>query len=306
LDDGEILYLIHERDRAFTKFKKTKDISWHGKFTYLRNQVQYKKKQAKSDFIANKTDEFKQQPSKLWQLLKSLGTSTQCNCKPGSIGLNIDNSICFDKSIVSEHFNNYFSNVASTLVNQLPPSNGIYEKQRFQDFYSSLGVTSNSFCFNEVSENNVLSILCKLNSSKATGLDLLSPRFIKDGAKLIVSPLTHILNLSLSTGEIPENLKSAKVMPIYKKNSKMEAGNYRPISILNTLSKLFERIVYQQLNAYLQTHQLLYEHQSGFRSSYSTETCLIYLTDFRKQEQDKGNYVGICTCYMIFRRHLIW
>ena len=121
----------------------------------------------------------------------------------------------------------------------------------------------------------------------------MSPRFIKDGAKLIVSPLTHILNLSLSTGEIPENLKSAKVMPIYKKNSKMEACNYRPISILNTLSKLFERIVYQQLNAYLQTHQLLYEHQSGFRSSYSTETCLIYLTDFIKQEQDKGNYVGM-------------
>ena len=290
---GEILHLIHERDRAFSKFKKTKDISWHGKDTYLRNQVQYKKKQAKLDFIDNKTDEFKQQPSKLWQLLKSLGTSTQCNSKPGSIGLNIDNSICFDKSQVSEHFSNYFSNVASTLVNQLPPSNGLYEKHHFQDFYRSLGVTSNSFCFNEVSADNVLSILCKLNSSKATGLDLLSPRFIKDGAKLIVSPLTHILNLSLSTGEIPESLKSAKVLPIYKKNSKMEVGNYRPISILNTLSKLFERIVYQQLNAYLQTHQLLYEHQSGFRSSYSTETCLIYLTDFIKQEQDKGNYIGM-------------
>ena len=106
---GELLHLIHERDRAFSKFKKTKDISWHGKFTYLRNQVQYKKKQAKSDFLANKTDEFKQQPSKLWQLLKSLRTSTQCNCKPGSIGLNIDNNICFDNSLVSEHFNNYYT-----------------------------------------------------------------------------------------------------------------------------------------------------------------------------------------------------
>ena len=196
---------------------------------------------------------------------------------------------CFDNSLVSEHFNNYFTNVASTLVDQLPPSNGKYESEQFQDFYRSLGVTSNSFCFSEVSENNILSILCKLNSSKATGLDLLSPRFNKDGAKLTVSPLTHILNLF--TGEIPENLKSAKVMPIYKKNSKLEAGNYRPISILNTLSKLFERIVYQQLNPYLQTHQLLYEHQSAFRSSYCTETCLIYLTDFIKQEQDKGNYI---------------
>ena len=290
---GEILHLIHERDRAFSKFRKTKDASWHRKFIYLRNQVQYKKKQAKSDFIANKTEEFKQQPKKLWQLLKNLGTSTYCNSKSGTIGLNIDNNICFDNSLVSEDFNNYFTNVSSTLVDQLPPSNGKYESEHFQDFYRSLGVTSNGFCFSEVSENNVLSILCKLNSSKATGLNLLSPRFIKDGAKLIASPLTHILNLSLSTGEIPVNLKSAKVMPIYKKNSKMEAGNYRPISILNTISKLFERIVYLQLNTYLQTHQLLYEHQSGFRSSYSTETCLISLTDFLKQEQDKGNYIGM-------------
>ena len=107
---GEILHLIYERDRAFSKFRKTKDAIWHRKFIYLRNQVQYKKKQAKSDFISNKTGEFKQQPKLLWQLLKSLGTSTHCNSKPGSIGLNIDNNICFDKSIVSEHVNNYFTN----------------------------------------------------------------------------------------------------------------------------------------------------------------------------------------------------
>ena len=90
---GEILHLIRERDRAFSKFRNTKDVSWHWKCIYLRNQVQYKKKQAKSDFIAIKTDEFKQQPKQLWQLLKSLGTSTRCNCKPGSIGLNIDPNI---------------------------------------------------------------------------------------------------------------------------------------------------------------------------------------------------------------------
>ena len=124
----------------FSKFRKTKDASWHRKFIYLRNQVQYKKKQAKSGFIANKTDEFKQQPKNVWQLLKSLRTSTHCNSKQGSIGLNIHNNICFDKSIVSEHFSNYFTNVASTLVDQLPPSNGKYESEHFQDFYRSLGV----------------------------------------------------------------------------------------------------------------------------------------------------------------------
>ena len=120
----------------------------------------------------------------------------------------INNNICYDKSLVSEHVSNYFTNVASTLVDQLPPSNGKYERQHLSNY-----------------------------SSKITGLDLLSLRFIKDRAKHIASPLTDILSVSLSTGEIPENLKSAKVVPIYKKNSKTEAGNYRPISILNTISK---------------------------------------------------------------------
>ena len=94
---GEILHLIHKRYPAFSKFRKKKDVSWYRKFSYLRNQVQYKKKQVKSDFIANynKTDEFKQQPKQVWQLLKSLGMSTRCSCKPGSIGLSIDNKIMF-------------------------------------------------------------------------------------------------------------------------------------------------------------------------------------------------------------------
>ena len=124
-------------------------------------------------------------------------------------------------------------------------------------------------------------------------MDQISPRFVKDGAKLIASPLTHILNLSLLSGELPDDLKTARVTPIHKKNSKLDAGNYRPVSILSTISKLFERIVYDQLDEYLRAHKLLYEYQSGFRSAYSTDTCLVHLTDYVKQEQDKGHYIGM-------------
>ena len=87
----------------------------------------------------------------------------------------------------------------------------------------------------------------------------------------------------------------ARVTPIHNKNSKLDAGNYRPVSILNTISKLFERIVYDKLDKYmyLRTHKLLYEYQSGFRSAYSTDTCLVHLTDYVKQEQDKGHYIGM-------------
>ena len=208
---GEILHLIHERDRALTKLKKSKDHSWQEKFIYLRNQVQYKKKQAKSDFLANKVDEYKKNNQ------KNCGKLSKCNTKSGSICLSIDNNTCFGKSKVTEQFNKFFTTIASSLVDKLPPSVAKYGWRHKKEYCRSLGAPANGFSCSEVLEDKVLKILCKLNSSKATGLDQISPRFAKDGAKLIASPLTHILNLSHLSGELPDDLKTARVTPIHKK-----------------------------------------------------------------------------------------
>lgn len=121
---GEIMHLISERNLAFRKFKTSKDHSFYDKYVYLRNQVHQKKKVAKSEYINNKINEYKQQPKKLWQILKGLGTTSQSKTKPGNIGLNIDNEICFDKQKVSDKFNIFFTTVSSSLVNKLPPCTG--------------------------------------------------------------------------------------------------------------------------------------------------------------------------------------
>ena len=85
----------------------------------------------------------------------------------------------------------------------------------------------------------------------------------------------------------------ARIVPLYKKNSKTNVGNYRPSSVLSVISKVFEKVVFMQLSDYLSENRLLYEFQSGFRSSYSTDTCLIHLTDYIKLENDKGNFTGM-------------
>ncbi|MCU7801520.1 MAG: reverse transcriptase family protein [gamma proteobacterium symbiont of Lucinoma myriamae] len=74
---------------------------------------------------------------------------------------------------------------------------------------------------------------------------------------------------------------------------KTEVGNYRPVSILSIISKVFERVVYDQIETYLDEKQLLYKFQSGFRTRFSTDTCLIHLTDFIKFQMDKGYFVGM-------------
>ena len=102
-----------------------------------------------------------------------------------------------------------------------------------------------------------------------------------------------IFTLSLRSGTIPQDLKSARITPLHKKNSKTEAGNYPPVSVLCIISKVLEKIVFLQIDKYLKEKNVLYEHQSGFRSSHSTETCLIHLMDWIRMKSDKGNFVGM-------------
>ena len=73
-----------------------------------------------------------------------------------------------------------------------------------------------------------------------------------------VCTITHIINLSITTGSIPDDLKMARIVPLYKKNSKTHVGNYRPISVLSVISKVFEKVVFMQLSDYLSENRLLY------------------------------------------------
>lgn len=288
---GEILHLIQDRNYCLKMFNKTKQADWYDRYKCLRNSVQNKKADAKSEYLANKVEENKNNPKKLWQTLKSLGTSSKDTRTRPNFGIKINNEICSDKSKVADTFNQFFTTVASSLLKKLPTGTGQYGPIHLLNYYSNF--THNNFSFRQVTEEAVKKILLALNSNKATGLDQIPSRFLKDGALYITTPLTHILNLSLAQGKIPTDLKLAKITPIYKKQSKTEVGNYRPVSILSVVSKIFEKAVYEQVNQYLTEHKILYELQSGFRPSYSTDSCLIHLTDYIKSEQDKGKYTGM-------------
>ena len=88
-------------------------------------------------------------------------------------------------------------------------------------------------------------------------------------------------------------MKIARVKPLYKKNSSLETGNYRPVSILSVVSKILEKSVHSQLVTFLDQNNILYEFQSGFRSRYSTDTCLIHLFDYLKGNTSKGLFTGM-------------
>ena len=248
---AEIIHKRSERNKALRKFKSTNFECWHNVYLHLRNEVQYKTKAAKANYYEAQVEENKNKPTKLWQTLKSLGTSSRSKCDTNNIGLKIDNEMCFDKLKVAEQFNMFFTTVASSLVNKLPQGTGKFGDDHVSSFYQGKDVSPNAFCLKEVNVDNINQILNSMSANKATGLDDLSARFIKDGAGVIAPMITHIVNMSIRQGIIPDDLKRARVIPIHKKGRRTDPSMYRPISILSSISKVMEKVIHDQVFSYL-------------------------------------------------------
>ena len=155
--------------------------------------------------------------------------------------------------------------------------------------YSTLTI---NFQLKSVSDVEILSHLKKLKRNCATGLDDVPACFLKDTAYVIAKPLTHMINLSLSTGIVPNELKAARVNPVFKTGETHKFDNYRPISILPVISKIFEKCVHNQLMNYLESNKLLSSKQFGFRRKRSTELATAYLIDKIRHAVDKDEYTG--------------
>ncbi len=114
-----------------------------------------------------------------------------------------------------------------------------------------------------------------------------------DRADIITEPLTYIINLSITTNTVLWALREPLVTPIHKKGNKLNVTNYRLVSILGIASKILERAIYTQMEQYLTDNNILYKFQSGFRKAYSTDTCLIHLTDYLQTQMANGRYTGM-------------
>ncbi|XP_060607821.1 uncharacterized protein LOC132759963 [Ruditapes philippinarum] len=292
--DSNILELINMRDYFLQEFRKHNQKDMYNKYCLYRNLIQRHIKKAKSGYISHQLQENKYNPKKLWSQLKDLGYSKKTKSSP-NIVLNIDDENCFEPTKIACHFNQFFTTVASVLVDKLPNPFNLFsvESDIFKEFYKNRNPDGNKFQLHTVSEEYIYKELCKLNCSKSTGLDEIPAKFLKDAAPFLKIHITFLVNNSITSKSVPNELKCAKVKPLFKKNNRSDVSNYRPVSILSIVSKILERTVYNQLEIFLVKQGLLYELQSGFRCNYSTDSCLIHLTDHVKSQTSKGLLTGM-------------
>ena len=192
----------------------------------------------------------------------------------------VNNRSITDHKEIADQFNIFFSNIGSTLSDSIEINDNTLD---FTDYLNN--PTEHRFNFNRITESETLSI-DKLKSKNSSGKDEISNKLLKSIKDEIAKPLTIIINQSLKTGIFPEALKIAKVKPLYKKGDNFGLNNYRPISLLPTICKIIERVMFTQLYSYLNAHNLLSEQQYGFRSQHSTELACVKLVDYITTEMD--------------------
>ena len=117
--------------------------------------------------------------------------------------------------------------------------------------------------------------LKSLANRKATGLDKISAKLLKLVAPAIVDSLCRIFKQAVETGVFPSEWNNAKVLPHFEKYAKFDPNNYRPISNLPVIARVYEKIIYNQFYEYLSQNKMLAKHQSGFRSLHSTVTAML-------------------------------
>ena len=132
----------------------------------------------------------------------------------------------------------------------------------------------------------------KLNSNKPLGPSNIPAWALKDSVDIIGEPLTFLINAFLHEGRFPNHLKRAHVVPIYKSGDIEDPTNYRPISITSALSKVFEKVIQNQIVEFLDDTKLLSPHQFGFRANFSTADALLYATEKIRFDIDNKNVVA--------------
>ena len=161
-----------------------------------------------------------------------------------------------------------------------------------QDFTKYLGTPLNyNFLFESVDSKEVILIIDSLKNSKATGPHSVPTEILKIIKANLCYPLKEIINLSFATGIYPDKLKIAKVIPTFKnKGDQLLLSNYRPISLLSNINKIFEKLVYSRLSSFLNLHNCIYDLQFGFRAKHSTNHALFSLTEMIRNALDNGNF----------------
>ena len=264
--------MIEERNKVQKEASSSNKTEDWVKFKRLRNRIISRLRVEKSEWQQNKLEQLGSDSSAIWKNAKLwLGWSS--GGPPNK--LMSEGNIYSKPRDLAHIMNNFFVNKVKQLRQNLPRNVG----DPLALVRKLMRTRNCSFEFKSVHPDEVNEIIKNLKNSKSCGTDNIDTYIIKLAREELVPVITHIINLSLSQPLFPRVWKTAKTIPLHKKNEKIYPKNFRPVSLLPICSKILERAVFKQIINYMETNSLIHPFHHGFRSMHNTSTALLQMID---------------------------
>ena len=285
--------LMDQRDRWKDKAKELaaagvdaseEQVKAWGEYKRLRNRINNLKDSEEDRYKRGKIEENKDDSAKVWKLAKAFMNWKATGC-PSQLEEN--GQLITSAGKIANIMNSFFTDkirsirekMARVAIN-MNPCKKIMEEKRCR-----LGLS-------HITINKVRKLLCSLSNSRSTALDELDNYSVKVAAPVIAGPLHHIVTLSIMQSRFPSSWKAAKVLPLHKKLDPLLKKNYRPVAILSPLSKVLEKMIYEQLYNYFTSNKILHPNLHGYRRNRSTQTALLQMYDRWVQAASDGQVSG--------------
>ena len=278
-----ILKSINFKDKLYkTLMQTSKDSTDYpvllSNFKVYKNIIRRSIMLAKRDYYRNAFNRYSTNMKKTWQTIsQTLNRRKRDRDFPQEFKLANGNTISEPKKIANA-FNDFFIGIGD---------GGVSNESTNNDFNRYMPSKANcTLMFEPITVDTISRIISGLKPKTSTGIDNISNKLLKFVKNVISEPLSIIINQMLKLGIFPDLLKISKVVPLYKKDDDSNLSNYRPISLLPSISKIFEKVLLEQLTTYLDNNNLIHNHQYGFRKRHSTEYAALHIVDYLNYEMD--------------------
>ena len=265
---SSILRSLHKQKTLYQAMLRSGKKEALEKNKCYRNTLKRLIRHCESEYFLAKCSAFKNNSKKLWGLIN--WTISKSHNKLDSIEkIKVENIYKSDAKSITSPFCNHFSKVGKSYAEKISKSN-----RKIEDFIRNIEINNHSLFLTPVLESELRSLINALPNKSSSGHDNINNILLKQLKDSVVNPMTICVNKSLSEGLFPQVMKLADVCPLFKSKDRSEANNYRPISLLLTLSKLLEKIICEKVYTFLDNTNQIYASQYGFRSGHSGENAI--------------------------------
>ena len=248
----------------------------------MRNLIISLIRSSKKDYYAFYFEQHKSNVKKTWEGIRNI--VKVCKKRYSSpTQLFYNNKVHKSNKDMANAINDFYVNIGNVMEEKDPKVETDFSAYLHQP-------NEKSIFLSPVTIDETTYLISQIKLSKACGPNSIPNNILRSNMHILADPVTILLNKSISEGTFPDLLKLANVCPIYKKNDKTKCENYRPISLLSNLSKIFERMMHTRIYDFLEKCDVIYKLQFGFRKKYSTNHSLLSIVESIRDNLDNKTF----------------